>query len=121
MVPGAALATISFDVNSVTEKLTTHNYQDLAFCGTNNNDFIAYYNQSPIASISFPLPAGRWRCCEYSDCSKNETWGGKLFITASSMGFWPGVPFPTYNLPGIDLMWTTRPKVPCCEETDGGV
>jgi len=39
MVP-AALATLYVDVNSVTAKLTTHHYQELAFCGANNNDFI---------------------------------------------------------------------------------
>ena len=63
-----ALARISFDVISVIEKLTTRNYQELTFCGPNNNDFIAHDNQSPIASIGFPLSAGRWCCCGYSDC-----------------------------------------------------
>jgi len=29
----AALSTFSFDVNSVTEMLTTHTYQELAFSG----------------------------------------------------------------------------------------
>ena len=32
----AALVALSFDVISVTEKLITHNNQELAFCGPNN-------------------------------------------------------------------------------------
>ena len=49
MVPTPFL--LSFDVNSVAETLTTHTYQELAFCGP-NNDFIAHNNPSSLMFIT---------------------------------------------------------------------
>ena len=63
----------------------------IGFLWSNNNDFIAHYISHPFRPFSFVMPAAWCRCCEYSDCSKNETRGEKLFITACSMGFCSGV------------------------------